>query len=111
MFYSMVVCKCVAFEGQLSTLYSTPDGSVLSNVITSFEYMSTCHARLGYVLISTKRLRQLTKNVLNKAVDTVDYNILLSKFQCSGIRVLALDWITSYLAKLRQYVCYNNSNS
>ena len=46
-----------------------------------------------------------------KAFDTVDHKTLLNKLQRYGIRGLALDWITSYLANRGQYVCYNNSNS
>jgi len=35
---------------------------------------------------------------LKKTFDTIDHNILLSKLQCYGIQVLALDWIKSYFA-------------
>ena len=48
---------------------------------------------------------------MQKAFDTVDHKILLRKLQCYGIRVLALDWIKSYLANRCQYLCYKNSNS
>ena len=48
---------------------------------------------------------------LKKAFDTVDHNILANKLEHYGIRGLAKDWVCSYLEKIRQYVCINDSNS
>ncbi len=45
------------------------------------------------------------------AFDTVNHNILLKKPEHYGIRGLALDWITSYLAGRQQFVDYNGISS
>jgi len=48
---------------------------------------------------------------LQKAFDTVDTNILLTKLQYYGIRGIALQWFKSYLTNRKQFVCINGNNS
>ena len=48
---------------------------------------------------------------LEKAFDTVDHNILLSKLNYYGIRGIANDWFKSYLSNRSQFVSINGFNS
>ena len=48
---------------------------------------------------------------LQKAFNTVDHDILLSKLSHYGIRGLVLDWFKSYLTDRYQYVFHNNESS
>ena len=48
---------------------------------------------------------------LQKAFDTVNYRILLSKMEHYGIRRCALEWFKSYLSNRKQYFFVNGSNS
>ena len=46
-----------------------------------------------------------------KAFDTVDYKILISKLEHYGICRIPLNWFKSYLTKRRQFVEINNAQS
>jgi len=48
---------------------------------------------------------------LQKAVDTVDHNILLAKLANYGIRGVLYNWFKDYLNDRKQYVCISGTNS
>ena len=48
---------------------------------------------------------------LQKALDTVNHKILLSKLEHYGVRCCALEWLRSYLSYRKQYVSINGNSS
>ena len=84
-----------------------------------------CNLQFGFRLQHSHALINVTGNVrkalddgncevsvdLQKALDTVDHQILLAKFNCSGICGVLNDWFKSYLSNRNQYVSINGFDS
>ena len=80
------------------------------------ENMSTCFALTELVdeITASPDKKVCTMGVfidLKKAFDTVDHRLLCKKIEFYGIRGVALNWITSYLANKSQFVSIDGSHS
>ena len=78
--------------------------------------LSTCMALLQLVdeLTDSIDSRKATIGVfidLAKAFDTIDHSILLTKLQHYGIRGIALNYFSNYLANRKQYVSIDGAQS
>ena len=92
-----------------------------SNIIYDLQFgfrqkFSTSHALINL----TENIRQALDNGyiacgifvdLQKAFDTVDHQILLSKLDYYGIRGISNNWFNSYLSNRKQYVSINGYDS
>ena len=48
---------------------------------------------------------------LQKAFDTVNHSVLINKLEHYGIRLVGLDWFSSYLSNRKQNVSVNGATS
>ena len=78
---------------------------------------STSHALINLVnkittaVDSNKYLAGVFLVLSQKAFDTLDHDILLTKLEAYGITATALKWITDYFRNRKQFVQINESNS
>ena len=77
---------------------------------------STVHPLVHFMNQMTNSLNKKHSTVaifcdLQKAFDTVDYNILLSKLDAVGVRGNELLWFKNYLSDRKQFVSIENVNS
>ena len=91
------------------------------NVLYSLQFGFQEQHSIDHALVSlTEAIRNTLDNkkfgcgifiVLQKAPDTVNLEILLSKLGHSGVRGCALEWLRYHLSDRKQYVSVNGSNS
>ena len=80
------------------------------------QYYSTTHALISLTETIRKYLDEgkFACGIfvdLQKAFDTVEHDILLTKLEHYGVRELAIDWFKSYLSDRKQFVSINGHDS
>ena len=81
------------------------------NLFYSLQFGFQENRFIDHALISITESIRNTLIDLQKAFDSVNHQILLSKLEHYGIRGCVLDWFKSYLSQRKQYVSINGHNS
>ena len=91
------------------------------NCITELQFGFRANHSTSHALVSiTEQIREALDTGhfacgifidLQKAFDTVDHDILVSKLDYYGVRGIAKSWFTSYLHNRKQFVSINGFNS
>ena len=104
----VVYSRVINFLNQNNQIYSKQFG------------FRKAHSTIDTLINITERIREKLDNRefacgvfidLQKAFDTVDHEILLSKLDHYGIRGIEHAWFKSYLSDRSQFVSLSNSNS